>query len=128
MSRPHVDVEIEWSRIIDALRKWDGVTVRDRLKEVERVNIVDWNILYWRVNAWIRSFLCRFPMTEQEEKMGLERGDLGSLRISSFLFHAHNSGYGGAVGWKTDEIPYLMSRLKELERLHKEDPKRKISI
>lgn len=110
-----VDYESEWLKVLTRLRAYDGVAVRDIMAGVFYRDKGAWNVLYWRTHYWLQSFLSRFPLSPSEEALDLRRWEIGSARLSEFLYRMRGKKISMTGKWDPPDLPAILHRFKEID-------------
>ena len=115
---PHFDQIIGyWNDLKARLSAFDGpgsVQILSRLREsTDSLDVKIWNALYWRTDSWMKGYLGRRPLSDGENKAGLEDHEVGGPRLAAWL-HETYSDRPSPMNWQTDDLKFILQGLKEM--------------
>lgn len=71
------------------------------------------NVAYWRTNKWLIGWFGRPYPTEEEDRLGLNRYEIGSLRFNAFWSRLKDPEHGTCPPWTLDDLPFMFQEMKK---------------
>lgn len=103
-------IDAEWSKIKIHLGRGNGSAVRDHLQNVREDDKRIYNALYWRMDSWLASSFAATPLKASEANVGFTKLDVGSVRLSGYLYEQGIIKFGGdQVWWLTKNLPKIIA-------------------